>query len=644
MTTEKIQIEIEANADQAEGALASFGQRLGSLGGSMVDVTGLAAKLGAVGFAGAAAAALTLTRNAANAYDALGKMAERTGWATESLSALQYAGELSDISVQTLDASLSKLSKGMADAARGQGEAAGAFRAMGISVTDANGQLRSSEEVFGDLADRFKQYRDGAEKAALAQALFGESGARLIPLLNGGRDGLREMREEAEQLGLVVSSDMTDQAERFNDSMTRIGKAAQGAGYQIANDLLPPLADLAEGLARILKPGGGGETVEIDWLNDWLDEVGERFANAGLKAEKARLSFLNAIGAGDSRMADLARAEIAEYEAGLARLGAKAQAERIAPRGATGAALEPRSQAAAPRVPEKAAGGKKKAEKDKWGTGEGFENFGAERLAADLAEQQALWDEQLEAADLNAQREMAARFNQIQLGLLTERELENHHYLEKRNSLLIAMEQEGADRTAHQEALAQLELQHQARLGDIEAQGTLARRRFEEMNAQQKTQFFFGQMAQMTAGVANQSRALFNIHKAAAIAEAAVSLPKGVQLTFDSYPWPWNIPAAAIHLATGLARIAQIKSAQFGTSSSPASVGGGSAAPVFVPAASPMTSEPAPPSVGQAAAPRTQVNLTLVGSTFSYKQVVEEIIPMINEAAGNGADIRVATA
>ncbi|WP_230681798.1 hypothetical protein, partial [Streptococcus pneumoniae] len=85
----------------------------------------------------------------------------------EALSRLEYAAKLSDVSLEGLTGGLQKLSKGMADAAGGKGPAA-AFKALGIAVTDARGQLRGSDEVMSEIADRFSRLEDGATKTALA--------------------------------------------------------------------------------------------------------------------------------------------------------------------------------------------------------------------------------------------------------------------------------------------------------------------------------------------------------------------------------------------------------------------------------------------------------------------------------------------
>jgi hypothetical protein len=53
---------------------------------------------------------------------------------------------------------------------------------LGIKTRDASGKLRSTQDVLGDLAERFATMPDGPVKTAIAIDALGKSGADLIPL------------------------------------------------------------------------------------------------------------------------------------------------------------------------------------------------------------------------------------------------------------------------------------------------------------------------------------------------------------------------------------------------------------------------------------------------------------------------------
>lgn len=124
--------------------------------------------------------------------DDLDEAAQAAGVSTgRALYELQAAARESGVGVEALDKGLVKLNVKMVDAASGGERAAATFRAMGVNVKDANGNLRSTEAVLADVADKFRSYRDGAEKSALAVELFSKGGAKLVPYLNQGSDALR---------------------------------------------------------------------------------------------------------------------------------------------------------------------------------------------------------------------------------------------------------------------------------------------------------------------------------------------------------------------------------------------------------------------------------------------------------------------
>lgn len=231
---------------QSQSGLAAFGATVS---------TGLAA-VAAAAAAAAVAMGVALTRTIDD-MDELNKTSQKLGIPVEQLSALAYAADLADVSFEQLSKGVGKLSKNMVDAAaKPTGDAANAFRALGVSVLDSNGKLKSSEVLLGDLAEAFAGAPDGPKKTALAMAVFGKAGADLIPLLNGGRDSLNEMTAEARTFGAIVSTSAAKQAEAFNDNLTRLGYAVKGLFVQTAEKLLPTLVNLSAGMVEWAKNSG----------------------------------------------------------------------------------------------------------------------------------------------------------------------------------------------------------------------------------------------------------------------------------------------------------------------------------------------------------------------------------------------------
>lgn len=193
--------------------------------------------------AGAAAVAVgttiaVLTQQSADYTDKLGKLAQQIGMTTEQLSSYSLAASLSDISTEEFGKSVSLLSRKMVDAASGNEEASKSFAQLGISVKNANGTLKTSDQVLEEIADKFSSSADGAQKTAIAMDLMGRSGASMIPLLNGGAKEMRNVRNEAVQMGLVFSQDAFKAAEVFNDSQTRITQSLIGLRQQLTASVI----------------------------------------------------------------------------------------------------------------------------------------------------------------------------------------------------------------------------------------------------------------------------------------------------------------------------------------------------------------------------------------------------------------------
>ena len=211
-------------------------------------VVGLGAALAGSAIVGGLGA---MVKSAINIGDELGKMSARTGVAQDALIGLRNAAALSDVENSKLQAGLTKLNVAMLDAADGNAATEAKFKRLGVSVKDAAGEVRPTAEVFKDLADRFADMPNGAEKAAAAVSIFGKAGAELIPMLNGGREAMEAFNYE-------LSDEFSSRSELFNDTLTIIGYKTEGFKLQLADALLPALQSILEVFGDL-----------FDTKNDW---------------------------------------------------------------------------------------------------------------------------------------------------------------------------------------------------------------------------------------------------------------------------------------------------------------------------------------------------------------------------------------
>lgn len=209
----------------------------------------VAAAAAGAAIAGALAAGVKQSLDEA---DELSKVAQKIGVPIEELSKLRYAADLSGVSIESLTTATGKLAQNMVKALAG-GKAAGAFDALGISVKNADGSMKTTSAVMSEISDRFAALADGPSKTAAAMALFGKTGSDLIPLLNGGSLAIRAMTDEAKALGLEISSKTGAAAETFNDNLSRIGYAVSGVTLALTAALAPALAAMSDVLVEVAK-------------------------------------------------------------------------------------------------------------------------------------------------------------------------------------------------------------------------------------------------------------------------------------------------------------------------------------------------------------------------------------------------------
>ena len=222
---------------------AAFGVADAAIGGLQKGMLALGATFGAAiaGLAG-------VVKSTAAAGDHFDDASKAAGVSSTALQELSYAAKFAGLSSDEVGLALQHLGRNAAGAAGGSGEAAGAFTRLGIALKGADGKLRGADVLMGELAARFADMPDGAEKTALAMQLFGRSGARLIPVLNGGQESLAALAAEARSLGVILDEEAVARSAEFEDTVDRLGSALTGLKYTIGAPLLKPLAEAAQGV------------------------------------------------------------------------------------------------------------------------------------------------------------------------------------------------------------------------------------------------------------------------------------------------------------------------------------------------------------------------------------------------------------
>lgn len=220
--------------------------------------------------------------------DEINTLSIQTGISTDSLQEYKYMADLVDTDLNTITGSMAKLTRTMNTARNGTGDAADTFAALGVSVTDSNGELRDSEEVFGDVLEALGQMTNETERDAAAMTIFGKSAQDLNPLIAAGKDGIAAYAQEAHDMGAVLSTDTLKSLNSVDDTFKRIDKTVDGVKNQVGAALAPTIEELGGKLQEALK--------RVDW--DKISEVINNIVNTIMDNGDTIISILAGIGAG----------------------------------------------------------------------------------------------------------------------------------------------------------------------------------------------------------------------------------------------------------------------------------------------------------------------------------------------------------
>lgn len=285
-----LRVNLGLDSAQFSKGLSNAQSRLDKFGAALAKGLAVAAA-GAVAALGAVSVGIKRTVDEA---DKMTKLAQSIGVPVEELTRLKHAADLSGVGIEGLSKGIGRLSRAMTDVASGAGlETLKTFDALGISIKNTDGTLKSSTQIMTEVAEKFAKMEDGAAKTGLAMTLFGRAGAGMIPMLNQGADGLNRMMAEADQLGIVLDQSTGRAAEAFNDNLTRLGKVKDGLYLKITAQLLPAMELLSEAFINISRDGEKVEAI-ANFIRDAFQfvAVGAARVIGGIAGIRAELSGL----------------------------------------------------------------------------------------------------------------------------------------------------------------------------------------------------------------------------------------------------------------------------------------------------------------------------------------------------------------
>nr|DAI31882.1 MAG TPA: tail tape measure [Caudoviricetes sp.] len=275
--------------------LASAGKKVvsaaGDIGKALASVAAAATATTAAlatGFAAAVVKAeqsmVSMTQEAAAYADNILTMSQTTGLSTNALQEFAYATELIDVSMDTLQGSMTKMTNNMQNAVvKGTGDAKTAFAQLGVTLTNTDGSMRSANDVFYNTIDALGTVQNVTERDALSMDIFGKSAQDLNPLIIQGSETLREYAKEAHEMGAVLDTEALNALGAVDDSFQRLQQTQDALKRKLAVEFAPYLVTAMQNLMAMLDRVGTRLRTSglMDTLGELLTTVSELLEPAG---------------------------------------------------------------------------------------------------------------------------------------------------------------------------------------------------------------------------------------------------------------------------------------------------------------------------------------------------------------------------
>lgn len=271
--------ETNPKLEKLKEGLQKVGDTAKEIGKKGLDITIKGVQLLGATAVATATSLLKMGNDARKSADELNTLSAQTGLTTEQIQKFKYASDIIDVDLNTLTGALKKTTMAMNNAKGGTGKSAEAFKKLGVNIKNADGTLKNNNDVFNESIRALGNIANETERDALAMELFGKSAQELNPLVKGGIDTLDELSKKAEKLGLVLSQDAIDKANKFNDQLDIMKANGQGLfgkiGNQVAQDLLPYMEKLNEATETVI--GRLSKAMDEGGLSGLFDEVLKMF-------------------------------------------------------------------------------------------------------------------------------------------------------------------------------------------------------------------------------------------------------------------------------------------------------------------------------------------------------------------------------
>ena len=223
------------------------GEKLQEVGGKVENVGKALAPVSAAATA-VGAGMLKAGYDAVTTADDLNTLSKQTGLTTDELQKMRYASDLIDVSFEAMTGAVTKMKKSMTGHDK-------TWKKLGVSVKDADGNMRDARDVFYDTIKALSQVENETERDQLAMDLFGKTADELAGVVDDGGAALKQYGDKAADLGLILDQDLLNSLNNTNDQIdtmkAQMGAATIKLGSSVATVLAPAIEKVASGVEKL---------------------------------------------------------------------------------------------------------------------------------------------------------------------------------------------------------------------------------------------------------------------------------------------------------------------------------------------------------------------------------------------------------
>lgn len=241
------------------------GDNAPDLSGVLHDATTTLLAFGAAA-TGAGMGLFHMVHGAVESLDKIGDVAEITGVAARDIAVLGKVAELNDSSLEDMIGTINRVTVATGQAAAGVGRAKKIFQIFGLSAKNADGSVKSFDEMMEQVAEKVK-----GKSLPEARAIGSRLGIspHILKLLREGKESWKSLRSEVEKTYAFTESDF-EAADRADKAYKKMQASVGALSKRLGVALIPQFEKVIKAITKWV-----GDAKNIEKIKGYVSAVSD---------------------------------------------------------------------------------------------------------------------------------------------------------------------------------------------------------------------------------------------------------------------------------------------------------------------------------------------------------------------------------